>query len=334
MKVDYNSSLINIENILSVTPGGFESASVAAFHYQYRHNTVYRSYCDALHIDPASVNTLVQIPYLPVSFFKTHKIITGAGATPPALLFESSGTTGETTSRHYVQDAAIYERSLLQGFEQFYGPVSQYTILALLPSYLERQNASLVYMAKTLMEHSRQPGNGFYINEWIKLANTLSTLETGGSKVLLLGVTFALLDFAAAHPIRLTNTIVMETGGMKGRRRELTRPEVHEILQEQWQLTHVHSEYGMTELLSQAYALERGQFRCTATMRTLVRDVNDPMDVNETGTGVLNVADLANIHSCCFIATEDIGSIAVDGSFRVLGRMDHSALRGCSLMAV
>ncbi len=330
----YNTSLINTENILSVTPGSFEPLALQVFRHQHTHNAVYRSYCDALRIDPAAINTLVQIPYLPVSFFKTHQIITGPANTQPALTFESSGTTGENTSRHYVQDAAIYERSLLQGFEQFYGPVSDYTILALLPSYLERQNASLVYMAKTLMEHSRQPDNGFYINEWDKLSATLSRLEAAGGKVLLLGVTFALLDFAAAHPMHLTNTIVMETGGMKGRRQELTRPEVHEILMKQWYLTEVHSEYGMTELLSQAYALEGGQFRCTSTMRALVRDVNDPLEVSETGTGILNIIDLANIHSCSFIATEDIGRLSTDGTFQVLGRMDHSALRGCSLMAV
>ena len=252
----------------------------------------------------------------------------------PELIFESSGTTGDTPSRHYVADASIYEQSLLRGFEAFYGNPANYTILALLPSYLERKNASLVHMATTLMEKSGKPGNGFYINEWEQLHNVIDTLEKRGEKILLLGVTFALLDFATAYPMKLTNTLVMETGGMKGRREELTRTEVHEILKTQWQLSHIHSEYGMTELLSQAYATANGIFKCTNTMRVLIRDSNDPLDVKESGTGALNIIDLANLHSCSFIATEDLGRIAPDGTFEVLGRMDNSALRGCSLMAV
>jgi len=331
--VFYNTSLINPENILQATPPDFEKMALEVFQYQYRHNILYRDYCNALHIAPAAVKHLVQIPFLPISFFKTHRVTAGTLA-GPELVFESSGTTGETTSKHYISDARIYERSLLQGFEQFYGPPQQYAILALLPSYLERKNASLVHMAKTLMDKSGHPGNGFYINEWGQLKTIMERLEHQGQKTLLLGVTFALLDFAATCPMPLGNTIVMETGGMKGRREELTRSEVHAILKKQWQLQQVHAEYGMTELLSQAYAQADGIFKCTGTMRVFVRDMNDPLEVNETGAGCLNVIDLANIHSCSFIATEDIGNIAPDGSFEVLGRMDHSALRGCSLMAV
>ena len=331
MKVFYNTSL-NDTALLTANPENFEALALAVFQYQYGNNTLYRQYCDAIHINPGNIKSLQQIPFLPVSFFKTHKVITGNDAAE--LIFESSGTTGETPSRHYVADAGIYETSLLGGFEQFYGDVSGYTILALLPSYLERKNASLVHMAKTLMEKSRHADNGFYINEWAKLSEVILRLEKNGQKVLLLGVTFALLDFAAAFPMQLKQTIVMETGGMKGRREELTRAEVHAILKKQWQLDHIHSEYGMTELLSQAYAKTDGIFKCANTMRVFVRDLNDPRDVSESGTGGINIIDLANVHSCSFIETEDIVNLAPDGTFEVLGRMDNSALRGCSLMVV
>lgn len=334
----YNKSLINPEIALQATADNFENIALQVFNYQYQNNALYHDYCNALHINPAAVKQLTQIPFLPVSFFKSHMVTTGeitANNMPPAeLIFESSGTTGETPSRHYVLDAGIYERSLLRGFEQFYGAPDQYAILALLPSYLERQNASLVHMARVLMEKSGHPDNGFYINEWERLHDTLVRLEKDKQKVLLLGVTFALLDFADAYPMPLAHTIVMETGGMKGRRTELTRPEVHSILKQQWQLKQVHSEYGMTELLSQAYAATDGVFKATATMMVLVRDINDPLDVKTTGGGILNIIDLANIYSCSFIATEDIGNLKPDGTFEVLGRMDHSVLRGCSLMAV
>lgn len=319
--------------MLAADAVNFEPIALDVFRYQYANNELYGQYCQALRINTEDVTSLQQIPFMPVSFFKTHKVMTGS-ETATQLIFESSGTTGETPSRHYVADAGIYEKSLLQGFEQFYGNVSDYTILALLPSYLERKNASLVHMAKTLMERSASADNGYYINEWNKLKETMMRLEQGNRKVLLLGVTFALLDFAAAFPMALNNAIVMETGGMKGRREEMTRAEVHEILKTQWQLKQVHSEYGMTELLSQAYAKAEGVFSCASTMRVLVRDLNDPRDVTTAGTGGINVVDLANVHSCSFIETEDIGTLAPDGTFEVLGRMDNSALRGCSLMVV
>jgi len=324
---------MNFNGVLDANPGNFKDIALQVFEYQYHNNRLYREYCDALHVNVGGVKSLVQIPFLPVSFFKSHKVMSGDTGHAD-IIFESSGTTGETPSRHYVRDAHIYEASLLQGFRQFYGEPGEYVILALLPSYLERQNASLVYMAKTLMAESGHADNGFYINEWARLHDVLARLEAAGQKVLLLGVTFALLDFAAAYPMRLAHTVVMETGGMKGRREEMTRAEVHDILKTQWQLGDVHSEYGMTELLSQAYATAGGIFKCTDTMRVLVRDMNDPLEVMEKGSGVLNIIDLANVHSCSFIATEDIGNIAEDGSFEVLGRMDHSALRGCSLMVV
>ncbi len=331
--MSYNISLINNRELLQPAAGQFDNVALEVFRMQYGQNPLYRQYCDALKTDVAAIRDILQIPFLPISFFKTHRVLTGDVAAP-ALVFESSGTTGEQTSRHYVADAGIYEDSLLWGFEQFYGSPGDYAILALLPSYLERKNASLVHMARVLMAHSGHADNGFYINEWEALAGKLRRLEAERQKTLLLGVTFALLDFAEAYPMQLQHTRVMETGGMKGRKQELTRKEVHEFLKTQWGLQQVHSEYGMTELLSQAYATDSGVFRCTGSMKVLVRDINDPLDVMTAGSGCLNIIDLANIHSCSFIATEDIGSIGRDGSFEVLGRMDHSALRGCSLMVV
>jgi phenylacetate-coenzyme A ligase PaaK-like adenylate-forming protein len=331
--VGHKAALINTENILQVSAASFEGMALGIFGYQHANNPLYRAYCDALRVDARKITTCRQIPFLPISFFKTHRVVTGE-ARETGLVFESSGTTGETPSRHYIADAGLYESSLLGGFEQFYGRPEQYAILALLPSYLERKNASLVHMARVLMEKSGHTANGFYINEWQQLSDTLKQLEQAGQKTLLLGVTFALLDFAAAMPMPLRNTIVMETGGMKGRREEMTRKAVHDELKERFGLQQVHSEYGMTELLSQAYAPADGLFSCTNTMRVMVRDMNDPLDVTEAGAGCLNIIDLANINSCSFIATDDIGKIYADGTFEVLGRMDHSALRGCSLMAV
>ena len=328
-----NKTLINIENLLHANDENFASLALSVFRYQHEYNTLYRQYCDALHVNSSAITELTQIPFLPISFFKTHKIVTGLFS-EAELTFESSGTTGEVTSKHYVKDAAVYEQSLINGFEQFYGPAEDYAILALLPSYLERKNASLVHMAQTLMKKSQHADNGFYINEWTELHKKLQRLELQGQKTLLLGVTFALLDFATSHPTPLKHTVVMETGGMKGRREEWTRKQVHDLLKQQFQLEDVHSEYGMTELLSQAYAMKSGIFSCTNTMRVLIRDINDPMEVAETGSGCLNIIDLANVHSCSFIATEDLGIIAGNRSFEVLGRIDHSALRGCSLMAL
>ncbi len=310
----------------------FDDNALQVFRYQYQQTPVYRAFCNALHIDPQTIKSLTDIPFLPISFFKTHRVI--ASTKQPSLIFESSGTTGEIPSRHFVTDETVYTRSLLSGFSEFYGDPAGYAVLALLPSYLERKNASLVHMAKTLMDRSGHPANGFYINEWGKLASVLTQLEQTGTKTLLLGVTFALLDFAAQHPLQLKHTVVMETGGMKGRREEMTRAEVHAELSRLFGLADVHSEYGMTELLSQAYATSKGIFRCSNTMKILVRDLNDPLEVNLTGNGCLNIVDLANINSCSFIATDDLGVVRQDGSFDVVGRSDHSDLRGCSLMTV
>lgn len=316
-----------------INVANFDDIALLAFQHQYHNNDIYRAFTDALHTDIATIKSIADIPFLPISFFKTHRVASGKWENA-AYTFESSGTTGETPSKHYVHDGGIYEQSLLEGFEAFYGKPEEYVIIALLPSYLERKNASLVHMARVLMEQSGHPDCGFYLNEWEQLKEVLQRCEVKGQKTLLLGVTFALLDFAEQYPMQLQHTIVMETGGMKGRREEWTREQVHHFLKQQWGLLQVHSEYGMTELLSQAYAKAGGIFLPTATMKVLVRDINDPMEVNTYGSGCLNIIDLANIHSCCFIATEDIGRLATDGTFEVLGRMDHAALRGCSLMAV
>jgi hypothetical protein len=250
------------------------------------------------------------------------------------LVFESSKTTSDTPARHFIKDENVYRMSLLKGFEEFYSSPKEYVILGLLPSYLERGNASLVHMVKTLMGESGHPDCGFYLDEWDKLSGLLKRLEAKGQKILLIGVTFALLDFAEAHPMLLNNTIVMETGGMKGRKTEWTREQVHVFLKKQLGLKQVHSEYGMTELLSQAYAVERGLFKASSTMKVLVRDMNDPFEIYTKGSGCINVIDLANVHSCSFIATDDIGKLHDDDEFEVLGRVDHSALRGCNLMVL
>lgn len=303
------------------------------FHHQYERNALYRQYVDLLKVAPDAVLRPEQIPFLPISFFKTYQVLTGAGQEYD-LLFESSGTTGDLPSRHFVRSAGLYERALIMGFEERFGPLSEWTILALLPSYLERKTASLVHMAETMMRNGAGEESGFYLNELDVLSEKLQTLRAAGKKVLLLGVTFALLDFAEAVPMDLSGVVVMETGGMKGRREEWTRAQVHDLLKSRWNLKSVATEYGMTELLSQAYGTEDGLLSPAFSMRVLVRDVNDPLDVQTKGTGVLNIIDMANMHSCAFIATEDLGTVYEDGSFEVLGRMDHAALRGCSLMTI
>ncbi len=312
----------------------FPQRALALFRRQAAENVLYRDWCQALGCAPEKVTTLTQIPFLPISFFKSHGVVTGDWAAPPEIIFTSSGTTGTVNSRHLVRDKAIYEQSLLQGFEQFYGPPADWTFLALLPSYLERGGSSLVYMAEVLMRESRQAGNGFFLHDFESLANELAAGEQAGRKTLLLGVTYALLDFAEAFPQRLQHITIMETGGMKGRKREILREEVHDLLKAAFGVSEVHSEYGMTELLSQAYAPAGGIFFPSSTLRAFVADINDPLTVQSAGTGVLCFIDLSNEDSCAFIATEDLGRVFEDGSFEVLGRMDHSALRGCSLLAL
>lgn len=318
--------------IFGVQDRDFEQVALEIFRFQAVNNPVYRAFTDALQVKPDSVQALQQVPFLPVRFFKSHEVKT----TPfePVLVFESSGTTGTVPSRHYIKDPGIYETSFISCFEKFYGPVSEWCIIGLLPSYLERSNSSLVYMANKLIQQSRHPKSGFYLDEFAKLSQVLTLLEGSGQKIFLLGVTFALLDFAALFPMQLRHTIIMETGGMKGRRKEMIRKQVHQVLQQAFGVPVVHSEYGMTELLSQAYSAGNGIFRCLPWMKILVRDEEDPFSIKDQGSGTINVVDLANVYSCSFIATDDAGKLYPDGSFEVLGRVDGSDIRGCSLMVV
>ena len=312
----------------------FRSIALEVYHFQYHNNPVYQRYCHALGKTPDFVRSLETIPFLPIAFFKSHNVVTTNF--DPELVFKSSGTTGMAASKHLVKDAALYEKSFFTCFRHFYGPVEDYCVLGLLPSYLERGQSSLVYMVQRLIEKSGHDQSGFYLYDFEKLHATLKKLETAGQKTILIGVTYALLDFAAQYPIALKNTIVMETGGMKGRKKELTRIELYEELKTAFDLSEIRSEYGMTELLSQGYSIN-GLFQTPPWLRILLRDETDPlsiMDQSRAKTGVINVIDLANIYSCSFIATEDVGKMHSNGSFEVLGRMDNSDIRGCSLMVL
>jgi len=329
--MQFNS--INGNDLLNLSLQNFERTAINLYHYQYEHNELYRGYNEALKINPTQIHRLEQIPFLPISFFKSHQVKCFAGL-QEEVIFDSSGTSGMIPSKHYVLDSTLYNEVSFFGFEQVYGAAKDWVILALLPSYLERKTSSLVHMAKMLMDKSGHEENGFYLNEYAALYQKLMELSGQHKKVLLLGVTFALLDFAEQYPMDLNGVVVMETGGMKGRQAEWTRAQVHEFLTKQWRIPNVHSEYGMTELLSQAYAPSQGVFHPIPTMKVLIRELDDPLETKPYGNGVLNVIDLANVHSCAFIATEDLGKVNADGSFEVLGRMDFAALRGCSLLAV
>jgi Acyl-protein synthetase, LuxE len=304
----------------------------ATFLFQQENNPVYNKWCSLYKPGIAPNLSYSNIPFLPISFFK-HVEVTSTNFTPQAI-FESSGTTTSVNSKHLVKDLSIYESSFTKTFEIFYGDIADWCIIGLLPSYLERNNSSLVYMVNSLIEQNTHYLSGFYLNDFSKLAVTLQKLELSKQPTLLIGVTFALLDFAELYPINLNHTIVMETGGMKGRREELTRNEVHAILKKQFGISQVHSEYGMTELLSQAYSNGNGRFTCPPWMKVLVRAEDDPLQISLVGKGILNIIDLANIYSCSFIATDDVGIVYEDGSFEVLGRLDNSDIRGCSLMVV
>ncbi len=321
------------DKIFNITALDFNDMALELFRFQYQHNELYRRYTDTLHTDPASVKLVEQIPFLPISFFKSHAVITGQFEAE--VIFESSGTTQTVNSRHLVKNLDIYRRSFRKAFEQFYGSPGEWCILALLPAYLERQHSSLVLMADDLIRHSGHPDSGFYLYNFAELSKKLEKLEAAGQKTLLLGVTFALLDFAEAFPMPLKHTVIMETGGMKGRKQEMIREEVHAALKKAFEVGEVHSEYGMTELLSQAYSKGNGLFECPPWMKILLREEDDPLEVKlNQSRGVINVIDLANIYSCCFIATDDAGRLHPDGRFEVLGRVDNSDIRGCSLMAV
>lgn len=314
----------------TLTPEGFERLALQVFQYQAAWNPLYGEFVRLLGIKPLEVNRLEQIPFLPISFFKSHDVRTGDWE--PVAEFTSSGTTGQTPSRHRVRDLDHYLQNTLRGFRQFYGDPADWLVLALLPSYLEREGSSLVAMADFFVKRSRHPQSGFFLHDLERLHDVL-VHRPAGVPVLLLGVTFALLDFAEQFPMNLQGVTLMETGGMKGRRQEITRAELHDILKAAFQLQHIHSEYGMTELLSQGYAVGGSVFRPAATLRVFTREINDPLSPTLPGrTGQLNLIDLANFDSCSFVCTEDLGKVHPDGSFEVLGRLDAAELRGCNLM--
>ena len=321
-----------LPDIFSIqTDADFVQAALQTFGYQYQHNQVYQRFCTLLGRTPDKVRQLTDIPFLPIEFFKSEAVY--CGNERPTTVFTSSGTTGSQTSRHYVKDLAVYQQSFRQGFADFYGNIEEYTVLALLPSYLERTGSSLITMVADLIERSGSADSGFYLNEYDLLAEKLTSLDRSGRKVLLIGVSFALLDLVDTHRFQLKNTIVMETGGMKGRRKELIREELHAILCEGFGVEHIHSEYGMTELLSQAYSAGSGLYESVRWLKVLIRDTNDALSYQRPlKTGGINLIDLANIHSCSFIATQDLGRLHPDGRFEVLGRFDNADIRGCNLL--
>ena len=309
----------------------FEKCSLEVFQFQYEQNPVYRKFCEHLKRNPGNVGSIEDIPFLPIEFFKSHDIF--CRDLPAEITFTSSGTTGMTPSRHLVPKLDIYEQSFRKAFELFYGKSSDYTILALLPSYLERTGSSLIYMADDLIRSSGNTESGFYLNDLNSLSAKLKKLDKAGKKTLLIGVSFALLDLVEKQDFQLNHCTIMETGGMKGRRKELIRAELHEILKKGFGVSEIHSEYGMTELLSQAYSKGDGLFDCPPWMDILIRDPEDALTLNALGkSGGINVIDLANLYSCSFIATQDLGKKFKNGKTEILGRFDNSDIRGCNLM--
>ncbi|MCL6293851.1 acyl transferase [Jejuia spongiicola] len=323
-----SNTIFNINNQTE-----FEDLAIQVFNYQFKNNRVYRSFCDLLYKHPSDVKTIKDIPFLPIQFFKSHEILSSKNKAE--TIFTSSGTTGSKTSKHYVTDLEIYKQSFTKGFLQFYDNIEDYVVLALLPSYLEREGSSLVYMVSEMISQSKHPESGFYLNNFSELKDTLISVDSQNRKVLLIGVSFALLDLVETYQFNLNNTIIMETGGMKGRRKELIRADLHKNLKAGFGVENIHSEYGMTELLSQAYSNGNGIFNCPNWMRILTRDTEDALSIQPSGkTGGINVIDLANINSCSFIANQDLGRTFKNGSFEVIGRFDNSDIRGCNLMVL
>ncbi|MFI1745076.1 LuxE/PaaK family acyltransferase [Thalassobellus sediminis] len=323
-----SNSIFNIK-----TETEFNDLALQVFNYQFKNNKVYRSFCDLLYKHPSDVKTIKDIPFLPIQFFKTKDILSSNKSVQ--ITFTSSGTTGSETSKHHVTDLNIYKQSFSKSFQQFYGNIKDYVILALLPSYLEREGSSLIYMADDLIKESKHPESGFYLNNISELKDKLIKLDAEGKKALLIGVSFALLDLVETYKFNLKNTIIMETGGMKGRRKELIRYELHQQLKQGFGVEAIHSEYGMTELLSQAYSNGNGVFKCPNWMRILTRDTEDALSINPLEkAGGINVIDLANINSCSFIATQDLGRVNKNRAFEVIGRFDNSDIRGCNLMVL
>ncbi|MSP85123.1 MAG: acyl transferase [Flavobacteriaceae bacterium] len=326
--------MISITHIFSISsPKQFEKIALKVFRFQYENNLVYKEFCNLMNTNVQEVKSLQQIPFLPIQFFKSHTIISNRDAIQKT--FTSSGTTGVINSRHCVTDISLYEESYQKGFAQFYGNIEDYVILALLPSYLGREGSSLIYMIKDLIKKTNNPESGFYLHNHEALIEKLIALDKSGQNVILIGVTYALLDLIEKHQFQLKNTFIMETGGMKGKRKEMIREDLHEQLCGGFGVSVIHSEYGMTELLSQAYSLGEGVFECPSWMQILIRDTEDALTYSKNGkTGGINVIDLANINSCSFIATQDLGKKNPNNSFEILGRFDNSDIRGCNLMVL
>ena len=323
---------ITAEQIFSINnEATFNEVALAIFKHQAHNCTVYKNYISHLKKDFSAVKSYKEIPFLPISFFKSHQVLSTADE--PEVVFSSSGTTGQITSKHLVSDVKIYEESYMKAFQQFYGNPKDLCILALLPSYLEREGSSLIYMVDDLLKQSKHPQSGYFLHDVAQLYSTLLALAAAKQKTILIGVTYALLDFAAQFQIDFPELIVMETGGMKGKRKEMVREELHETLYAGFGVKNIHSEYGMTELLSQGYSYGQGIFNCPPWMKILLRDTSDPLSLlHGKQSGGINVIDLANINSCSFIATQDLGKVYEDGSFKVLGRFDNADIRGCNLL--
>jgi len=322
------------EKIFNIqTQEEFTAIALDVFKHQFKNNKVYRSFCDLLYVHPSDITKIEEIPFLPIQFFKTREVLSSKEKITE--IFTSSGTTGSITSKHFVTDIRFYKESYLKGFAHFYGNIEDYVVVALLPNYVERKDSSLVYMGDDLITKSKNAESGFYLNNIDEFATNLIDLDKNGQKVLLIGVSFALLDLVEKHQFNLKNTIIMETGGMKGRRKELIRNELHQLLKNGFQVDKIHSEYGMTELLSQAYSKGNGVFETPNWMQVLIRDTEDALTILEKEkTGGVNIIDLANYNSCSFIATQDLGKVNKNGLFEIIGRFDSSDIRGCNLMVL
>ena len=322
--------MLNSDKIFNVDYKNFDQIAFEVFKFQYKNNTVYRSYCDLLKKTPSNVEDISRVPFLPISFFKSHSVIC---TKKYDKVFYSSGTTNDNISKHYVSDINIYEKSFLKNFIDNYGDPKEYVILGLLPNYMENENSSLIYMVNNLIELSKSNDSGFFLKEYDPIIEKMKSLSRKNKTIILLGVSYALLDLTKNKNLNLENTIIIETGGMKGRRREMIKKELHEILKERTGLKKIHSEYGMTELLSQAYSKSDGIFSCPKWMKIFIRDINDPNFLYSSNkSGGINIIDLANVNSCSFIATEDMGSLHKNGGFEIIGRIDHSDTRGCNLL--
>ncbi|WP_316813917.1 acyl transferase [Pedobacter heparinus] len=323
---DLNKQIFSISNAQDL-----EKTCLAVFKHQAANCKVYKAYIDNLRIDPSNISSIAALPYLPISFFKTHEVLSSEDK--PEMVFSSSGTTGTAQSQHLVTQLSLYEQSFNKTFAQFYPDLENTCLLALLPSYLEREGSSLIYMVDALLKQSKHPGSGYFLHNHAELYTQLQRLQSANQKTILIGVTYALLDFIEKYQLDFPELIVMETGGMKGKRKEMVREELHQLLQDGFGVKAIHSEYGMTEMLSQAYSGGNGIFNCPPWMKICLRDTNDPLSlVSGNRTGGINVIDLANVNSCSFIATQDLGRLFPDGSFEVLGRFDNADIRGCNLL--